>query len=119
MGVVSGDRDRDDRGDCGTALAAAGRLGVHLVGGVGGEHQVVRSREARVVAEIGCGVVLAVIEGDRSADADLCSVAATVLRQRLGGVLHIRMRLDGEDRKSIRLNSSHGYISYAVFCLKK
>src|SRR2546429_9410615 len=29
---------------------------------------------------------------------------------------------DGEqvqDRKSTRLNSSHGYISYAVFCLKK
>src|SRR3989449_10192869 len=33
-------------------------------------------------------------------------------------------RLPGEgvrqsDRKSTRLNSSHGYISYAVFCLKK
>src|SRR2546422_5215061 len=27
---------------------------------------------------------------------------------------------EGErDRKSTRLNSSHGYISYAVFCLKK
>ena len=25
----------------------------------------------------------------------------------------------GSDRKSTRLNSSHGYISYAVFCLKK
>src|SRR5687768_17779093 len=31
------------------------------------------------------------------------------------------MNLDalGKDRKSTRLNSSHGYISYAVFCLKK
>src|SRR2546422_4396549 len=29
-------------------------------------------------------------------------------------VLHL-----GVDRKSTRLNSSHGYISYAVFCLKK
>src|SRR2546422_7628015 len=28
-------------------------------------------------------------------------------------------RLQGIDRKSTRLNSSHGYISYAVFCLKK
>src|SRR2546429_7095854 len=29
-------------------------------------------------------------------------------------------RLSAEgDRKSTRLNSSHGYISYAVFCLKK
>src|SRR5687768_17739618 len=30
-----------------------------------------------------------------------------------------RPRDDGRDRKSTRLNSSHGYISYAVFCLKK
>src|SRR5687768_17937902 len=28
-------------------------------------------------------------------------------------------RADGKDRKSTRLNSSHGYISYAVLCLKK
>src|SRR2546429_3914013 len=28
-------------------------------------------------------------------------------------------QLGDEDRKSTRLNSSHGYISYAVFCLKK
>src|SRR5687768_17899647 len=28
-------------------------------------------------------------------------------------------RSSGSDRKSTRLNSSHGYISYAVFCLKK
>src|SRR2546422_8562571 len=27
--------------------------------------------------------------------------------------------LSPSDRKSTRLNSSHGYISYAVFCLKK
>src|SRR3712207_7291066 len=28
-------------------------------------------------------------------------------------------RVDPEDRKSTRLNSSHANISYAVFCLKK
>src|SRR2546422_5534566 len=28
-------------------------------------------------------------------------------------------RCTSTDRKSTRLNSSHGYISYAVFCLKK
>src|SRR2546422_2911743 len=28
-------------------------------------------------------------------------------------------RVNKKDRKSTRLNSSHGYISYAVFCLKK
>src|SRR2546429_3483333 len=33
----------------------------------------------------------------------------------------VRLVVDGRqvDRKSTRLNSSHGYISYAVFCLKK
>src|SRR2546429_6006962 len=34
--------------------------------------------------------------------------------------LHEVRHVQGEeDRKSTRLNSSHGYISYAVFCLKK
>src|SRR2546422_6232900 len=32
---------------------------------------------------------------------------------------HRRARERRTDRKSTRLNSSHGYISYAVFCLKK
>src|SRR5687768_17988474 len=46
-------------------------------------------------------------------------------RARLGSVdgsklQHVAMRQRRrEDRKSTRLNSSHGYISYAVFCLKK
>src|SRR2546430_5728055 len=31
----------------------------------------------------------------------------------------IMMAVDGRDRKSTRLNSSHSQISYAVFCLKK
>src|SRR2546422_1965762 len=43
-------------------------------------------------------------------------------REDLGNVIH-RQRLVSlpfiRDRKSTRLNSSHGYISYAVFCLKK
>src|SRR5687768_18211201 len=37
----------------------------------------------------------------------------------VGFALKFRVELAGEDRKSTRLNSSHGYISYAVFCLKK
>src|SRR2546422_4045138 len=32
---------------------------------------------------------------------------------------HARFGRPDGDRKSTRLNSSHGYISYAVFCLKK
>src|SRR2546422_4392491 len=31
----------------------------------------------------------------------------------------VRREIHQGDRKSTRLNSSHGYISYAVFCLKK
>src|SRR2546429_6840123 len=33
--------------------------------------------------------------------------------------LHFPLEMPAIDRKSTRLNSSHGYISYAVFCLKK
>src|SRR2546429_4493220 len=33
--------------------------------------------------------------------------------------VHEHQRKRAADRKSTRLNSSHGYISYAVFCLKK
>src|SRR2546422_746066 len=38
-----------------------------------------------------------------------------------GGDVEIKGHWQGSDldRKSTRLNSSHGYISYAVFCLKK
>src|SRR5687768_17816892 len=37
------------------------------------------------------------------------------------GAQFLRVMIVGAplDRKSTRLNSSHGYISYAVFCLKK
>src|SRR5216684_4182972 len=42
----------------------------------------------------------------------------------LGGDVELSQDVHNEtglagDRKSTRLNSSHGYISYAVFCLKK
>src|SRR5687768_18311582 len=37
----------------------------------------------------------------------------------VGDVLRAEERALRADRKSTRLNSSHGYISYAVFCLKK
>src|SRR2546429_6529924 len=36
-----------------------------------------------------------------------------------GDTVLVCEKLTTEDRKSTRLNSSHGYISYAVFCLKK
>src|SRR5687768_18189854 len=47
-------------------------------------------------------------------------------RQNGAGLVHVGLGQEQEvvlhallDRKSTRLNSSHGYISYAVFCLKK
>src|SRR3989449_9564173 len=43
---------------------------------------------------------------------------ATVERAHAHGLRRPRGDV-GQDRKSTRLNSSHGYISYAVFCLKK
>src|SRR5687768_18008032 len=43
---------------------------------------------------------------------------AEIRAPRWRGLL-IRNQLGLGDRKSTRLNSSHGYISYAVFCLKK
>src|SRR2546422_1274543 len=33
--------------------------------------------------------------------------------------VYVELQRHRRDRKSTRLNSSHGYISYAVFCLKK
>src|SRR5207245_10182923 len=36
-----------------------------------------------------------------------------------GQALSGHFRFTAQDRKSTRLNSSHGSISYAVFCLKK
>src|SRR2546422_2150244 len=82
---------------------------------------------------------------DRSAPVELRAVrgvVASVLGMLEGGATHVGVATDhviesfrnamwpgyktGEgidphvgDRKSTRLNSSHGYISYAVFCLKK
>src|SRR2546429_2485327 len=46
---------------------------------------------------------------------------ARLAAQGLAGLLDGRRQGNRRklDRKSTRLNSSHGYISYAVFCLKK
>src|SRR2546422_7371835 len=64
-----------------------------------------------------------------------CRALFHIIRQRLGYqsetvfplllllcfflFLPFRFLFFRSDRKSTRLNSSHGYISYAVFCLKK
>src|SRR2546422_7366728 len=48
-------------------------------------------------------------------DASLRTEAGDLPERRV--ILRAAVRIS--DRKSTRLNSSHGYISYAVFCLKK
>src|SRR2546422_5361315 len=52
-----------------------------------------------------------------------CTHGAAVGQLDEDAIFYLRARgLDlqqARDRKSTRLNSSHGYISYAVFCLKK
>src|SRR5256884_3760686 len=50
------------------------------------------------------------------------SVTGKTFRDLRGEILLARIKnllASAPDRKSTRLNSSHGYISYAVFCLKK
>src|SRR2546422_4446015 len=63
---------------------------------------------SQLVLELGQGVALDLAD-PLAAHAQL---AADLLQR--GG-----LAVESEDRKSTRLNSSHGYISYAVFCLKK
>src|SRR2546422_7948357 len=52
-----------------------------------------------------------------------CLPGGATVESTTDGIVHSRIGLaEGRpylDRKSTRLNSSHGYISYAVFCLKK
>src|SRR5687768_18005561 len=57
----------------------------------------------------GIGIALFRWEGRIHAIEDLCPHLGFPLSE---GIVQ-------QDRKSTRLNSSHGYISYAVFCLKK
>src|SRR5687768_17803919 len=63
---------------------------------------------------------IVVFEGDETGD-ELLEQSLRVLESDLGFNLTIHpfdLSLE-QDRKSTRLNSSHGYISYAAFCSKK
>src|SRR2546422_6515646 len=55
--------------------------------------------------------------GDRRDGGRVLDVTVPALRQ--AEQLRSPVQRHRLDRKSTRLNSSHGYISYAVFCLKK
>src|SRR2546422_3638866 len=69
------------------------------------------------------------IEVSRTTSRSVCGPAGSMSRRSPGGAASAGATASGPsptkslrtfaDRKSTRLNSSHGYISYAVFCLKK
>src|SRR5256884_3268464 len=68
------------------------------------------------------GVIMDVTNAEQARIAEKAGACAVMALERVpsdirkeGGVA----RMASIDRKSTRLNSSHGYISYAVFCLKK
>src|SRR3989449_7238015 len=60
----------------------------------------------------------AIPDASREAEHDFESVISDAAGQVVARAT-VRWRIGPSDRKSTRLNSSHGYISYAVFCLKK
>src|SRR2546422_8428183 len=70
------------------------------------------------VAALGRGVVLRAGAGVRRLEPD-SGAATNPLTAELGLGIRPGRYAAARDRKSTRLNSSHGYISYAVFCLKK
>src|SRR2546422_2404606 len=57
--------------------------------------------------------------GEHAAAADVLRRALSLEPNAADARNNLGVALNGLDRKSTRLNSSHGYISYAVFCLKK
>src|SRR6266550_5531763 len=82
------------------------------------QSQVMQRVEDEVLALVGARMT-----GDHlgpAADHHLVDVAADQnLAVPVGGWHRVVGAAIAQDRKSTRLNSSHGYISYAVFCLKK
>src|SRR3954447_911743 len=84
-------------------LSAAGRDGSEQLGAL-----------RTAVQNAGIPVQLHIISGDESVLA-----AATGPNISSASIAGSSPELCAQDRKSTRLNSSHGSISYAVFCLKK
>src|SRR2546429_3994107 len=62
------------------------------------------------------------VNGTAGGDTTVGKISATGLYTApaaLPSPASVSVKATSVDRKSTRLNSSHGYISYAVFCLKK
>src|SRR2546429_1066807 len=70
-------------------------------------------RDVAVTGVQTCALPISARQGGRRADAREVQHVPSGRDRQGEGVRGL------QDRKSTRLNSSHGYISYAVFCLKK
>src|SRR2546429_5951273 len=73
----------------------------------------------RLLKEITSESVFTVCPGIVALDALVPGPNSLLARYALRSRLKPKSSTVEQDRKSTRLNSSHGYISYAVFCLKK
>src|SRR2546422_732781 len=93
------------------SLASGTRLGPYEIVaplGAGGMGEVYRARDTRLDRTVAIKILPAQFSSD------------PVRKQRFEREAKTISSLNHpQDRKSTRLNSSHGYISYAVFCLKK
>src|SRR2546429_2430850 len=58
-------------------------------------------------------------QSGRTSTLEICTAHRYTHRSSSSMGRSIHSGIHRQDRKSTRLNSSHGYISYAVFCLKK
>src|SRR3989449_7045462 len=110
---------------CGAALGSSCKLGTRGVG-MAGHSKWKQIKRKKAVADARRGalftrlireITIAAKQGGGDPDGN------ARLRTAIDAAKAENMPLDNieraVDRKSTRLNSSHGYISYAVFCLKK
>src|SRR2546422_4361012 len=92
-------------------------MGIAVPGGIAAK---LMDPNRRVVTLSGDGGFLMSVHELETASRENAPTVNLVFRDGgLGSIRWKQMAKFQRDRKSTRLNSSHGYISYAVFCLKK
>src|SRR2546422_2627797 len=109
--------------DRGREVGVRRRHDAHVHGacrrGAEAAHRLLLERAQQLALQLGSEVVH-FVEEERAALGYLEQAGLGRLRVGEGAALVAeQLALEQRDRKSTRLNSSHGYISYAVFCLKK
>src|SRR2546422_3487429 len=79
-----------------------------------------RSPFVKAGDEVSLGQVLCIVEAMKLMNEIESDISGEVVKKLVANGQPIEYGQElFADRKSTRLNSSHGYISYAVFCLKK